>query len=161
MGSMMRYLCLFCLFFVGCTSNQKSSTESDCEDFDTLFDDSSFHLRTYQNMVYIELLNETDSVKIKKLRVSSLRKLFALRDYTVRELHKYKGEFDFTKHYNEFTEDCSRLVPVEQRDRFLKYSKRMYEVQHKSSRYGASFVQLAVYLSIEEAIQINLEDINT
>lgn len=156
----MRYLLIFCLLLAGCTSDLKDSSGNNCEDFKTLFDESYFYLAKYQEMVYLEILNETDTIKIKKLRIFQLHQLFTLRDKTVKRLQNSGNESDLINIYDDFKIDCLSLTPSKHRGRFIKYSNQLIEINDKSNCYSFSHMRLAVYLAIEEAIHLNLVDIN-
>lgn len=146
------------IFLFGC--NEKADRENNrCDDIGAALDKSSFYLRRYQQMTYIDLLHETDSTRIEKLRVLSLRELFKLRSNAVRELKKQNDIKQSSELYQRFLDNSLQLVPEEKKGRLREYSK---EIFNQSARcHKNPYIRLAIYLTIEEAISLNLEDVNT
>ncbi len=149
-------LFIFLLFF-GC--NKGEDKQDNCRQMSLALDESSFHLRHYEEMVYTKLLYEVDSNQIEKLRVPALRKLFNLKYNAVRDLKEVDDEKQLSEIYQRFVSHSVKLVPQAKKDKLIQYSESLFRVQSEEC-YNTSFVQLAIYLTFEEAISLNLEDVD-
>jgi len=160
MGSIKPLLLIITFFFLVACNEKTVRENNSCDEIGAALDKSSFCLRKYQEMSYVELLHETDSTRIEKLSVLPLRKLFNLRDNAVRELKKQDDIKQSTEVYQRLFEKSLELVPEDKKERLIQYSEKIFHPQNAEC-HKISFVRLAIYLTIEEAISLNLEDVNT